>query len=566
MSENEKPADPEVHGHHDEVMPEGKEAPPPGVRTMAIIRWILVVLMAAIAAASLARHFGWLDKIVSSQARAEYYCPMHPGIVQDTPGDCPICGMTLVPLPEGGAKEGDHSNHAAAAAHAHAPQPGMPTTGEYYCPMHTEVTSTDPNATCPKCGGMKLVPKPAASPATKPGNPEASSQVPGLVPIMLSPERIQLMGMRTATVVRETLEPTIRTVGTVAASEKGLAVVQARFAGWIEELHVSQTGERVSKGQVLATIYSPEILTAQQEFLHAVRWSTGAEKGNPVAKPGEIFPIDERLKEDARRRLELLGISGQEIDAIERTGKPMRAIQIRSPVNGYVIEKSALKGLYIQPGMALFQVADLSTVWVLADVYEYEIGRIRPGQEAVIEMSAYPGEQFKGKVTFIYPSLDTKTRTLRVRMEFKNPGLRLKPGMFGNAYLTIERAEGLVIPTEAVADTGEMQYVFVAKPGGTFEPRKVQLGPRWGGKVQVQSGVSEGEVVVTTANFLLDSESRLRATFEGAAGIVPAGPCETDFDKAKYPEKVEQCKACAVHRGMGTMEEDCIKAIPKPWK
>jgi Cu(I)/Ag(I) efflux system membrane fusion protein len=312
-------------------------------------------------------------------------------------------------------------------------------------------------------------------------------------------------------VKRDTLAGQLRTTGTIAASEKGLGVIQVRFAGWIEKLFVEQTGERVNKGEVLATIHAPDVLAVQQEYLNALRWSAAdsARTALPAA-PGNF-------KEDARRRLELLGISASEIAEIERTGQAMRAVPLRSPVTGYVTQKNAIQGSYVQPATALFEVANLSTVWALADVYQHELARVRIGQPVTMELASFPGETFAGKVSFIYPTLDPATRTLRVRMEFANKDLRLKPGMFGNVEIGVEGAEGLVVPREALVDTGTQQYVFVAKPGGLFEPRRVTTGSRERDDVQILSGLTEGEVVVTTANFLLDSESRLRAAIEGAA-------------------------------------------------
>lgn len=569
---------------HDEPMPEGEETPPPGVHAMGVLRWLLVALMAAAAVAAIGYYAGWFEGGGEGSAAQQYYCPMHPGVVQDHPGQCPICSMTLVQKPPD-----------TGAAHA---QGESQATGQYYCPMHPEVTSTDPNATCDKCNGMKLVPKPAEAPVA----PSAAASVPGLVPIQLTADRIQLTGMRTAPVKREVLAPQLRTIATVTAREQGQAVIQIRFAGWIEKLLVEQTGQRVRKGQVLATIYSQEVLAVQQEYLNALRWAApGGMQATGTAAPSSY-------KEDARRRLELLGISNTEIDEIERSGQPMRAIQIRSPVNGYVTQKVAVQGLYVQPGTALFEVADLSTVWALADVYQHEVARVREGQRAEMELEAFPGERFPGKVTFIHPTIDPATRTMRIRMELPNRDLRLKPGMYGTISLQLEGAEVLVVPREALVDTGTLQYVFVAKEGGHFEPRRVTPGTRTQDKVEILTGVREGEIVVTTANFLIDSESRLRATIEGVSNLpeAPATPqapastedantpqaspraddaaepkpsaapkrqpaakggvCETQFDQAAHRDKYQQCRACAVHRGMGSMEQDCIQAIAKPWK
>ncbi|MCC6748935.1 MAG: efflux RND transporter periplasmic adaptor subunit [Deltaproteobacteria bacterium] len=479
----------ETHGPG-EPLPEGKEPPPPGTRAMAVVRWSLVAGMALLAV--LALRTTCRESATPPATKAtRYHCPMHPTIVRDRPGECPICGMGLVPVPE--------------KPDARAGQKTVLATGPVYaCPMHPDQTSSDSKAECPICG-MRLEPRPTAGPD------HGGHGVPGLAPLQLSPDRVQLIGMRTAKVTRERLVPNLRTVGFVSATETGVAHVHTRFSGWIEHLYVSQTGARVKKGDPLATIYSPQLLTAQQEYLNALKWSSGATRDGGSSRLGENF------LEDARRRLELLGISAKEIDELKRTGERIRAVKLRAPISGYVARKTALHGLFVQPGTELFELADLSTLWVLAEIYEYEIPRVTVGQTARLALRGQ-AEDFTGRVTFIHPTLNPETRTLRVRLEFKNPKLRLRPGMYGDVNIDLEPAEGLVLPLEAVVDTGAVQYVFVALSEGRFEPRRVRLGARSGGKVQALSGVGEGEIVVTTANFLIDSESRLRAAIEGLSG------------------------------------------------
>jgi Cu(I)/Ag(I) efflux system membrane fusion protein len=480
-----------------EALPEGEEAAPAGVRTAAIVRWSLVALMGLAALGGWAHWSGVGSRLVSHAAA--YHCPMHPAVLQDRPGECPICGMDLVVVSGSGAAASPAAPAAPASATAAA------GAGAYWCPMHPEVTSDDAQARCDKCGGMKLLPRPGA--AGKPGGP-----VPGLVPVEIGAERTQLMGMRSAKVVRAALTPQLRTVGFVSANEAHLAIVAARFTGWVEELSVTQTGQRVEKGQVLASLYSPELLTAQQVYINAVRWTDKQNAGTQVNPP-----VAGTLDGDARRRLELLGVARQDIDAIGKSAQPLQRMPLRSPVSGFVSRKSALPGLYVQPGTELFQIADLSTVWVIADVYEHDISRVQVGQKAKLTLAAYPGETFTGTVQFIYPAVNAESRTLQARMEFRNPGMRLKPGMYGDVVIGLGEAEGLAVPNDAVVDTGELQYVFVAREAGRFEPRVVRLGARGDGKVQVLEGVKEGEAVVTTANFLVDSESRLRAAIEGFA-------------------------------------------------
>jgi Cu(I)/Ag(I) efflux system membrane fusion protein len=329
------------------------------------------------------------------------------------------------------------------------------------------------------------------------------------VPVELTPERIQLSGIRTAPAKREPLRSVVRASGVISPSERGMAQINIRFAGWIQKLRVSETGRQVRKGEILATIYSPDVLRAQQELITARGWAQGSPAG---AAHG--LPVG-NLTEDARRRLELLGVADTEIAEIERAGQPVRDMPVRSPVAGTVIRKDAVEGAYVQPGSILYTVADLSTVWVVAEVSESDVRRVRVGQAARLELPAYPGQTFVGKVSFVYPMLDAQTRTLRLRVELRNPKQLLRPGMYGTILLELPASEGLVVPSEAVVDTGEVQYVFVAKPGGRFEPRQVKVGARADGRAEILDGLRADEVVVTTANFLIDSESRLRAAVAG---------------------------------------------------
>jgi multidrug efflux pump subunit AcrA (membrane-fusion protein) len=452
---------------------------------MAMVRWALVALVAVAAAAT------WIAYARTAGERpgvagVEYVCPMHPQVVADHPGECPICGMDLVQAPSRTAS----GSPPAPAAHAAAgPQ-------RYTCPMHPEFVTDDPGVRCPKCH-MKLV---AVAPA--------EAMPSGLASIELAPDRVQLIGMKTALVVREPLTPTIRAVGFVTVSETGLVSVNARFGGWIEDLTVGETGRLVQKGAVLASLYSPEAQNAQQIFLNSARWTGQA------ASPGIARPAGD-VERDARLRLELMGMDPRDIDALAASGVPARGLAIRSPVRGYVARKSAVRGLFVPAGGELFQIADLSTVWVIIDVYESDIPRIRVGQQASFESRANPGRKLSGRVGFIYPALNTGSRTLQARVELRNPSLELRPGMYGDVTLDLGAAQALVIPTDALIDTGEQQYVFVDRGAGRFEPRLVRAGWSGNGKTAVLEGLAAGERVVTTANFLLDSESRMRAAVEG---------------------------------------------------
>jgi Cu(I)/Ag(I) efflux system membrane fusion protein len=422
------------------------------VRTMAVVRWALVAAMGLVAGLSIAHAAGVTRPKAAADAghKRLYRCPMHPAIVQDHPGECPICGMTLVLDPESGA-------------------PG---------------------------GGKK-----------------PASEVPDLAPLELSPERVQLIGMRTAKVERAPLGEALRAVGLVAPNERGLAQVSVRFTGWVQELRVPETGRRVARGEILATLYSPEVLAAEQELLTARGWSGDKAGGDPHGGG------DAGLADAARRRLELLGVAAPEIDALVARGKVGDAVPIRSPAAGYVTARNVVQGAAVTPGAPLFEIADLSRVWLLAEVFEQDASRLRIGQKATLALAAYPSETFAGRVTFVYPTVNPQTRTLRVRLEFPNRagpgGVKLRPGMYGDVALDLPKSEGLVVPAEAVVDTGARQYVFVARGAGRFEPHLVRVGARAGGRAQILSGLAEGDTVVTTGNFLLDSESRLRAGIEG---------------------------------------------------
>jgi RND family efflux transporter MFP subunit len=487
---------------------------------MSLVRWALVAMMALAAVGAWVYYADLVPR--SAKSAVQYRCPMHPSVITDYPSSCPICGMDLVPVgtaspaKTGGPAAGQGEQAGRPAATPAPAGAGAPAAqGKYWCPMHPEVHGDDPNAVCEKCGGMRLVPRGAAPPA-------AAQGVPGLVPVDLTPERVQLIGMQTTPVTRQRLAAHIRTVGAVTARENALVVVATRFGGWIENTLVD-TGTRVRKGDVLATAYSPEVLTAIASFVTASKWTQENSPAGATGAPSSSF------ERDARARLELIGMARQDIDEVARTREPQRSVNIRSPIGGFVAKKSAVNGIYVTPGTELFELADLSTVWVTADLYEYEAARVRVGQKATVQVPTWPGESFHSRVQFIYPTFNTATRTLPVRIELRNAGLRLRPGMYAQVELEVDPVDALVVPVEAVVDTGDFQYLFVVRDAGRFEPRRVKLGVRTGDRVQLLEGVSEGEAVVTTGNFLVDSESRLRAAIEGfaqpgAAGGQPQAP------------------------------------------
>lgn len=486
-------------------MHEGEEAPPRGVQAMAIVRWLLILGAAAAAAFSILHVAGVIG--VEEGERGIYYCPMHPHVVQDHPGECPICHMTLV------RKDDPHAAHKMEAEAKAMPAPQG--DGAYYCPMHPHVTSDDPDAVCDLCGGMKLVPRPG-------GPADQGDADPALVPVELTPERVQLIGLRTAPVATQTLAPVVRALATVGAPETGWSQVTPRFAGWLERVHVTETGARVKRGQVMATLYSPELVAVQEEYLATLGWSSGAALPPLPGHDDATRPPAPTLADDARRRLELFGMSKADIDTITRTRTPMRTVTLRAPTGGHVLSRGAVTGAYVQPGAVLFEIADLSTVWAWIEIPERDLRRVAVGQPASLEVTAFPGERFAGKVGFVAPVVEPTTRTLRARIELRNKDGRLRPGMSGEARIDLPAVEVLAIPDSALVDTGDAQYVFVQTAAGRFEPRRVAVGQRIDGWVELVPGtlgkltVSEGQLVVTTGNFLLDAESRLQAKISGA--------------------------------------------------
>jgi Cu(I)/Ag(I) efflux system membrane fusion protein/cobalt-zinc-cadmium efflux system membrane fusion protein len=326
--------------------------------------------------------------------------------------------------------------------------------------------------------------------------------------IAVDPQVLQSMGVRTAKAEVRELSRTIRAVGKVTYDERRLTVVNTKLSGWVERLYVKATGDPIRKGQNLLDLYSPELVTTQEEYLLAWRNFNSLKKsGLPEYQEGA-----RRLLAAACQRLKYWDIPDSQIAALERTGEVKKTLTLVSPTNGIVIKRMVTQGQMVQAGMPLLEVADLSTVWVEADIYEYELPWVKVGQHAHLTLTYLPGETFHGQVQYIYPYLKEATRTARVRLAVPNPGLRLKPEMFAQVdIISPVKGASVAVPQEAVLDTGERQHVFVALGGGRFAPREVKLGVRSNdGLVQILSGLNGGEEVVTSAQFLLDSESRFR--------------------------------------------------------
>jgi len=333
--------------------------------------------------------------------------------------------------------------------------------------------------------------------------------------VNVSPERQQLVGIRTATADVRPMIQKIRTVGIVTYDETRVAQVFSKVEGWIEKLVVNYTGKLVQKGQPLFTLYSPDLVSTQEEYLLALK----AKETLGSSSIKEISAGADSLLESAHRRLSLWDISEEQINNLQKTGKPQRTLTFYSPISGFVLKKDALQGMRVMPDKELYTIADLSTVWVNADIYEYELAHIHVGQKATINLSYFPARNFVGKVTWISPIMDEKTRTAKVRLEFANRDFILKPEMYANAEIEINAGRKLAVPDEAVLDSGLRKVVFLDKGEGRFEPAEVKIGNKFDGYYEVLEGLSPGERILASAGFLLDSESRLKEAMGAMAGM-----------------------------------------------
>jgi membrane fusion protein, copper/silver efflux system len=338
---------------------------------------------------------------------------------------------------------------------------------------------------------------------------EGSGTVPGTVAI--SPERIQMLGVRTEAASLRPMAHTVRAVGTVAADERRIGVVNPKFEGWIERLLVNTTGQTVRRGEALLEVYSPDLVLAQREYLVARSAAADMAQADPMARDNA-----KAIAAAALFRLKNWDISADQLARLQRTGTATRTLTLSAPIGGIVMEKTALEGLHFGAGDMLYRIVDLSTVWLLADVFEQDLAQIRPGQSAKITVQAYPGRVFDGRVAFVYPTVNAQTRTAKVRIEVPNPDLLLKTDMYATVEIAapVESTTVLTVPDSAVLDTGTRQTVLVDRGDGRFEPRPVKLGARAGGYVAVLEGIRDGEKVVTGANFLIDAESNLRAALQ----------------------------------------------------
>ncbi len=467
-----------------------------------------------------------------SEPAALYGCPMPEDaeVRSDKPGTCPKCGMDLVlrsraehsgVLPGANGPERDAEGPQPARKDSPAPskhpehQPGEKSAQKYYCPMHPTYTSDRPGD-CPICN-MKLVPLGERSAA-------GPSGIEGRAAVEVTSQGRRLIGVRTVPVERRSVSKTIRAVGRVEYSERTLSAVNLKFGGWIEDLYVRATGDRVRRGEPLFAIYSPELLEAQANYLFALNAARQSREAKVRADPDSadaqnraLASLEEAVS-SAREKLLLWDLGEDALREIEARGEPLKAVVIRSKVDGIVTARNVVVGTYADPGKDLFEVADVSRVWIHAEIYEYEAPMVSTGMEAKAELHGLPGEIFAGKVAFVYPYLDERTRTLRARLEFENPEGKLRPGAYATVWIEVPLGERLVIEEGAILDSGIRKIAFVEVEEGRFEPREVETGPRLDGLVVIERGLEEGERVVGSGTFLIDAESRLQAALRGVRG------------------------------------------------
>jgi Cu(I)/Ag(I) efflux system membrane fusion protein len=392
------------------------------------------------------------------------------------------------------------SSNSAKTQHeqAAAPAPKQPKVLYYVDPMNPSHKSDKPGKAP---DGMDLTPVYA-------DDESETSSSPGTV--KLSGRKQQLINLRVVEVKEGTTGQNIHTVGTLQYDETKIAKIHSKIEGWVDRVFVDTTGQPVRKGQPLFSIYSPDLVATQQEYLLAVK----ADKSLSQSEFIDVSSGSKALKASAYRRLKLWDVSDQQIKKLEETNIPMTTITFYSPVSGFVVEKNVFEKQRVTYETETYSIADLSRIWLMADIYEYEASSVQLGQEATMTLSYDSARKFEGKVTYIYPTLNNMTRTLKVRIEFSNRDFLLKPDMYANVEIQTAQGSGLLVPEEAVLDSGNRQVVFVQKAEGEFEPREVKTGAHSGGNVAILSGLSAGEKVVSSGNFLIDSESQLKSALE----------------------------------------------------
>ncbi len=363
--------------------------------------------------------------------------------------------------------------------------------------------------------------------------------------IAIPAETRQLIGVRSAPVGYAPLEQEIRAVGTVEYDERGYSQVTLKVSGWVREVFVDSVGRPVRKGEPLFTLYSPDLLATQDEYLLALKTKAQLD-ASPLA---EAKANASALVASARERLRLWDLTETQIAALEQRGKAEPVLTVYAPASGIILKREALPGKYVEPNTTLYEMADLSTAWVHADIYESEVPAVKVGQPAAVTFAAYPGEIFRARVSYIYPSLNAEARTVRVRLELPNPGLKLKPGMYGDVTVRTRADRALVVPKEAVLDTGLRQLVFLDKGQGIYQPAPVKLGRKSQDRVEVLEGLKEGDQVVTSANFLLDADSKLASAGSMQAMMGRVGMADWQM-RGAYEKKMEGMEGMGGMKGM----------------
>lgn len=447
----------------------------------ALIAIALLVLFAGGGwwlAQSLMPHKHELVQKTDEQGKVYYTCPMHPQVRKDEPGNCPICGMKLVKREEGSAPKGNGSQAPAEG--------GDRKVLYWYDPMKPDVRFDKPGKS--PFMDMDLLPKYA-------------DDAGGGTVVRIDPRVAQNLGVRTAPVERGAFAQGFDAVGAVEVDERRIFAIESRAAGWVEELHVRAVGDPVRRGQRVAGVYSPELYSAQEELVLAVQSG------------------DAGLVQATRQRLVLLGASENQVEEVARTRKAQRRLVIATPSSGVVTELNVRQGQQVAPGMPLMRISDLSRVWITVEIPEALAGAVQVRQRAEARLAALPGRTFEGRVDYLYPRLDTVTRTLRARLVFDNGDGALKPGMYADVALAgSSRADALLVPTEAVIRTGTRSVVLVGEGEGRFRPVEVELGPERSDRIVVLKGLEEGQQVVVSGQFLIDSEASLLGAYQRMEG------------------------------------------------
>src|SRR3569833_1094530 len=411
---------------------------------------------------------------------------------------------------------------------------GLPRTGR----LATEATQDPVIAKGPSAGSQQAD---QAAPA-------AGVSEPTLAPVQLSPQRMQEIGATTAVAAIKTLSDDLRVPGNVEINEERLAYVQTRFQGWVQRVFANATYQYVRKGQPLFTVYSPDLVSSQQESLLARKNQAAfSQELHAGSMPAMAHQENGWLVKAAMQRLEQFGMAPEEIAVLEKTGKEQKEVTVYSPVSGYITERNALPNAYVQPESKLYTIADLSTVWVYANVFQNDVGRLRPGDRARVTLDAFPGRTFNARIDQILPQVDQATRTVRVRLVMANPGTALKPGMYVNVDIAAELGKQLVVPASAVLRSGQRAVAFIDHGEGNLEPRTVTTGPQIDGDIVILTGLKPGDRGVSSANFLIDSEAQLQSASQNFApssaeptgnNAASSGQTAIDFSSVPSPIKV----------------------------